>query len=306
MSSKSSERKRKAFALGVNGSRGKKFISPPKKLTKLGERIRKVVIQLSRSPPVKRSLRFKNDADSTGIVTEKYNSEKVNPTEYPPVNEMLSVLYMAAVDPMNCQHSSLISMFSFFSNHRNKFSGETNNKTITCDEAIDKPGFVGTEDSYWTDRIVQGNPDEQQVLFEPMAVEPSDPNQENSVTKLENGSEKKLKEEYSPTALILNFSDLNSVPSESNLNEIFNRYGPLNETETEVIRKGKNRVKLVFKKRCDAETAFSSAGKFSIFGPSLISYQLNYSPTPRKKNSTPGKRKRKDINGISNASPNGV
>ncbi|AED90539.1 putative protein [Arabidopsis thaliana] len=85
-----------------------------------------------------------------------------------------------------------------------------------------------------------------------------------------------------PYALVLNFADSGSVPSEEKLNEIFKRYGPLHESKTKVTMKGK-RAKVVFKRGEDAKTAFSSAGKYSIFGPSLLSYRLEYVCPKRKK-----------------------
>ncbi|CAA7034077.1 unnamed protein product [Microthlaspi erraticum] len=78
-----------------------------------------------------------------------------------------------------------------------------------------------------------------------------------------------------PNALILKFADSGSVPSEEKLNSIFNRYGPLRESETQIMKKGK-RAKVVFKRGEDAKTAFSSSGKYSTFGPSLLSYSLKY------------------------------
>ncbi|CAH8269846.1 unnamed protein product [Arabidopsis lyrata] len=88
----------------------------------------------------------------------------------------------------------------------------------------------------------------------------------------------------SPYALVLNFADSGLVPSEEKLNEIFNRYGPLHESKTKVTKKGK-RAKVVFKRGEDAKTAFSSAGKYSIFGPSLLSYRLEYvCPKAKKSN----------------------
>lgn len=47
----------------------------------------------------------------------------------------------------------------------------------------------------------------------------------------------------------------------------------MKEAETEVLRKT-NCAKVVFKRRVDAEAAFSRAGKYSIFGSELLSYQL--------------------------------
>ncbi|RZC49682.1 hypothetical protein C5167_018104 [Papaver somniferum] len=82
----------------------------------------------------------------------------------------------------------------------------------------------------------------------------------------------------SHTALVLNFTQADSIPLETDLNKIFSRFGPLLESDTEVTRKC-CRAKVVFKNRNDAEVAFSSAGKFSIFGPALASYQLRYLPS---------------------------
>ncbi|KAJ8753995.1 hypothetical protein K2173_001893 [Erythroxylum novogranatense] len=81
-----------------------------------------------------------------------------------------------------------------------------------------------------------------------------------------------------PTALILKFTNLDSVPSKTNLNGIFSRFGLLMESETEVLKKS-SRAKVVFRKQADAEAAFSSAGKYRIFGPSLVSYRLKYMPS---------------------------
>ncbi|XP_038988366.1 uncharacterized protein LOC103718133 isoform X2 [Phoenix dactylifera] len=97
---------------------------------------------------------------------------------------------------------------------------------------------------------------------------------ERSVISLE----EKIVDERTPTALILSFNGSSSLPSEMDLIRIFSCYGPLKEAETEVQRKT-NHVKVVFKKRADAEIAFRSAGKYSIFGPALVSYRLRYLPS---------------------------
>ncbi|KAE8717333.1 Tudor/PWWP/MBT superfamily protein, putative isoform 4 [Hibiscus syriacus] len=79
-------------------------------------------------------------------------------------------------------------------------------------------------------------------------------------------------EDRSPTSLILKFSDIDTVPAVEELNKVFSRYGPLITRGTEVFRKS-IQAKVVFKRRTDA-MAFSSSGKYSIFGPSLVSYRL--------------------------------
>ncbi|PKA51902.1 Serine/threonine-protein kinase ATM [Apostasia shenzhenica] len=90
--------------------------------------------------------------------------------------------------------------------------------------------------------------------------------------------EEKIVDERTPTAVILYFNSPNSLPSETDLIRIFSRYGPLKEADTYIEMKT-NSAKVVFKKRVDAEMAFSSAGKFSNFGPSLVSYRLRYLPS---------------------------
>ncbi|RWW57871.1 hypothetical protein BHE74_00035311 [Ensete ventricosum] len=80
-------------------------------------------------------------------------------------------------------------------------------------------------------------------------------------------------DECMPTALVLTFSEASSIPAEADLIKLFGRYGPLMEAETEVT-KSKNHAKIVFKRRSDAEVALSNAGKYSIFGHTLVSYRL--------------------------------
>ncbi|TMX00111.1 hypothetical protein EJD97_001367 [Solanum chilense] len=263
----------------------------------------------------------------------KSEGAQLIPKKLPSSTEMLSKLYSAARDPMNAS-SILLSQASLFCDYRNLTCSET---TVSTDHskltekhigqnpsnlAAETLLIEGIEDSYWTDRIIQCNP-EDQVLFEPEVQNEEDfPNakwetspglspildHKQEVGLLDENSERENlsdlvdgSSEYSPTMLILKFSDLESVPSIVDLNIIFSQYGPLCESETKLIHKRKQ-VKVVFKRRADAETAFSKSGKFSIFGPSLISYRLQYSPSPRKASCT-SKRKRKDatslaVNGV--------
>ncbi|KAK2977598.1 hypothetical protein RJ640_007234 [Escallonia rubra] len=344
----SSGKKRKAGQFKSNDSkvRGRKTgLSPgtvdassPRKLLKIGERIRRIASQFSGSSPV---LKFngkksqKNIGDNSRNTarappqvsapnTKKFGRVMVVPEKYPPVREMLSQLCLAATDPLS-GYGVLISIARFFSDFRNsiclensylqndkgsngKVSTKQRVKNLSKSEHTETFGFEGMEDSYWTDRIIQSNPEEQ-VLFEPeaAAVEgmltaeqdsaldsspKSESKQEAAVPNLGPEAEKQADHldeksiEYSPTVLILNFKDLDSLPSKASLNQIFTRFGPLIESETEVLKKRK-RAKVVFKRSCDADTAFSSAGKFETFGPSLVTYTL----TPRKASTRATNRK---------------
>ncbi|CAL5207213.1 unnamed protein product [Lathyrus oleraceus] len=96
--------------------------------------------------------------------------------------------------------------------------------------------------------------------------------------------------ESSPTAFTLKFTNFDSVPSATDLIQIFARFGPLIESKTELLERTKC-VKVVFKRRIDAESAFCSAGQYNIFGPSLKSYRLKILPPMPKK--APGKKRRR-------------
>ncbi|KAJ0824083.1 putative non-specific serine/threonine protein kinase [Helianthus annuus] len=93
--------------------------------------------------------------------------------------------------------------------------------------------------------------------------------------------ESESNKENSSTSLTFKFTNLDTVPSVKKLHAIYRRFGALLEAETRVLKK-KKCVKLVFERKCDAEAAFSSSGKYSIFGPALLSYRLNYFPKLRK------------------------
>lgn len=97
------------------------------------------------------------------------------------------------------------------------------------------------------------------------------------------------KESSSPTAFTLKFTHLDLVPSITYVNEICGRFGPLIESKTELIER-MNCVRVVFKRRIDAESAFIGTEKYNIFGSSLKSYRLKILP-PMPKN---GKRKQRE------------
>ncbi|KAJ7977011.1 Serine/threonine-protein kinase ATM [Quillaja saponaria] len=183
-------------------------------------------------------------------------------------------------------------------------NGEKPTKEVVASEAE----FL--KDSYWTDRIIQSIPegkpfmDNQNGIGEYLHGIPGSPSfspqvvaelgtELDPVQQLDDGnlelqalkpvihSEESCMEDVYPTALILKFTSLDSIPSETNLNKIFGRFGPLIESKTEILKKS-SRARVFFKRRFDAETAFSSAGKYSIFGPSLVSYSLKYMPSTAK------------------------
>ncbi|KAL5063582.1 hypothetical protein RYX36_025319 [Vicia faba] len=102
------------------------------------------------------------------------------------------------------------------------------------------------------------------------------------------------KESSSPTAFTLKFTHLDFVPSTTYVNEICGRFGPLIESKTELIER-MNCVRVIFKRRVDAESAFIDTEKYNIFGPSLKSYRLKIlPPTPENGRGKRGRKSKKE------------
>ncbi|XP_047327537.1 PWWP domain-containing protein 5-like [Impatiens glandulifera] len=203
------------------------------------------------------SLKSKKQFSRLGESTSPPVIKKSEASKIVSPNEMLSEVRLTAEDPMN-NNKTAKCFLGFFSDFRNSFCMERS-----------------------SDQIIKAKDDDEKekeneiLLFKPMT--PSNPEVQGD------------QQQNSPTALILKFRDMSNVPPVPKLNKIFSKFGPLDESETELMKKSK-RAKIIFKRRRDAETAFSSSGKFRIFGPALISYLL----TPQKnltlqKNLTPQK-----------------
>ncbi|XP_073140799.1 PWWP domain-containing protein 5-like isoform X2 [Henckelia pumila] len=237
----------------------------------------------------------------------KSTIEEMIPGEFNP-DEVLLKLNSAAINPRQ-GYFILTPIIGLLRQFRNSACLEkSGEEKLFSLEAADLR-FEGAKDSYWTDRMIQGYSQEQ-VTLEPKMPATKDAagaefessigvtaildNQkqggsaslhceaENSA-QVDEGSD-----EYFQTALLLNFTNLDSIPPVVNLNEIFRRYGPLDETQTKILSKSK-RAKVVFLRRADAEAAFSSTGKYSTFGPSLLSYRLHYAASKARATSK-GKR----------------
>ncbi|KAI7748222.1 hypothetical protein M8C21_022011, partial [Ambrosia artemisiifolia] len=185
---------------------------------------------------------------------ESNGSVEGSQTQTQTAAEFLSQIYLAARNPMEGQHNldSLVKFSSEYQNHR-LIKDKNDEKIANQPETTEPDGFTGNKDSYLTDMT----------------------------TVTESETSPKSNKENSATALTFKFTNLDTVPSVKKLHEIYRRYGALQETETRVFKK-KKCVKLVFERKCDAEAAFSSSGKYSIFGPALVSYRLNFFPKLQK------------------------
>ncbi|KAM7499193.1 hypothetical protein LguiA_023607 [Lonicera macranthoides] len=307
---------------------------------RVGECIRRVASQLTGSPSLLKCSSQKSTEDNAssdhlvGFYDSFHtpeNSQKGKTTvsqEDSSLDEMLVQLRSAARDPMK-GYSFLNSIIPFFSSFRHsiasglysakrnsssgRLGGGGRKKKVSLDEKLSLNAAVSTpkefefddvnesNDSYWTDRVVQNYEEEQPldnsqnggeyppVVFEPDNKPLKSSRRSYSRKRFSSGNHEVEAEEptehievrkqvMAPTGLILNFMEGGYVPSEINLNKMFRRFGALKESETEVDRQA-NRARVVFKKGSDAEVAINSAAKFNIFGPMPVNYELSYLPS---------------------------
>ncbi|XP_061995361.1 uncharacterized protein LOC133713369 [Rosa rugosa] len=289
----------------------------PKPSFKIGECIQRAASQLSGSTIVKSStdrpavqgsdVPFQSSDDTLRGVN--------NTTKYSSLDELLSQLRSAAEEPLK-EYNSLSTIVNFFSDFRNSVVvGQRSGVVLSV---VDKVGgkkrksnsvhglpetfeFDDMNDTYWTDMVIQNGGEEQasrkrKTKYQPVILgQPEKPPQMGrrpyTRKKFSQGSQDLPPEkpvgyvdENAPAELVMSFSEVSSIPSETNLNKMFKRFGPLKEYETEVDRES-SRARVVFKRCSDAEVACNSAGKFNIFGQITVNYQLNY--TPSQLNYTP-------------------
>lgn len=295
-----------------------KSSSTTKQSFKIGDCIRRVASQLTGSPSMLKysgdtSLMADGNGDNLSEnksdpfspnFEETQKSSLIFPTEFSSLEDLLSLLQWVAQEPKG-DYSFLNVIASFFSDFRNSIivandSGKeilptkvgTKRKKPPIGESPETFDFDDLDDTC----CIQNGSEEQhsQRSSKPdYEHAPSEPEKPVHVYTRRSSSRKQYFgsnhaevpekpsgyiDEKSPAELVLNFADLDSVPSETSLNNIFKHFGPLKESETEIDR-GSRRARVVFKKCADAEAAFGSAKQFNIFGRSLVDYQLNYSPS---------------------------
>ncbi|MBA0677417.1 hypothetical protein Goari_018828 [Gossypium aridum] len=238
---------------------------------------------------------------------------KVSRTDASSPTEIHSQLCSAATDPLK-GYNFLTPIVSFFTELRNSIATDLNcfemseqssdqgsdditREKSTGSKVTGRSELASIKDSSCSDRIIRCLPEEQSLVDKDNETSEASPNTQPTVQASVNtdsepkhtvegeilgtetekqqiaDSDESFTKDQTPTALILNFSDIDSVPSVEDLNKTFSHYGPLVSPGAEVFKKS-TRAKVVFKRRADAETAFSSSGKYSIFGPSLVSYRL--------------------------------
>ncbi|XP_047316210.1 uncharacterized protein LOC124919889 [Impatiens glandulifera] len=289
----------------------------PKPSFKIGDCIRRAASQLTGNTSI---VKPNNDAFSIDESTESpmgpdaqnpQGSGSIFSVESSSAAEMLLQLHLVAANPKK-GHNSMSALSTFFSGFRNSISvhfsgrqstgGVRKRKTSHANGSPEEFEFDEVNDSYWAERIIQNGSEElvtpdgqDRIQYQPVILNGSNKSGRRPYTRKRfsngvpempmDGSAKVdlgRKAENAPAELVLNFSENDLVPVETSLNKIFRRFGPIQELETEVDPES-CRARVVFKKCSDAEVAFSSAGAFNIFGPMIVNYQLNYTPSPHFK-----------------------
>ncbi|EOX97105.1 Tudor/PWWP/MBT superfamily protein [Theobroma cacao] len=279
----------------------------PKPSFKIGECIRRATSPMTGSPLIPKG---KLDGGSENPAADGYdvpfdNSEDAQrkrmnvTTEYSSLDELLPQLHLAASEPIT-SYSSFNNFISFFSDFRDSLvvdqlpGDKAGGKRKKSPNSIfGPPGtfeFEDMNDTYWTDRIVQNRSEEHPLhgngrgQYQIVPVEVKKPLQKGRKSRKRYSdvnhdltAEKPpgCVDERAPAELVMNFSEITSVPSETKLNKMFKHFGPLKESETEVDRETCC-ARVVFRRSSDAEVAYNSAGKFNIFGSVAVNYQLTY------------------------------
>lgn len=245
-----------------------------------------------------------DDAGDELTVEKRAKRRRLHRNHTADPKELLSQLCMVATEPMNGYSFSPM-IISYFNDYRNYIVSTTTEANIVDKgssrrgrkrkEVLPSPEVETTDhmqDSYWSGLSLHNHPihDLQKEspttrprrrrrssrhAYVPLS-ELGDPVPKKQIQVMERSIihvDEKMVDELKPTALVLSFGRSAAIPSELDLVKMFSRYGPLKEGETQVHKETKT-VKVVFKKRADAERAFSVAGKYDTFGPLLRSYRL--------------------------------
>ncbi|CAJ1976562.1 unnamed protein product [Sphenostylis stenocarpa] len=289
-----------------------KVSNTTKQSFRIGERILRVANQLTGPPSMLKcsgdgsqmedgSAKGFSRKGSDVFSSNPENTQKsslIVPAEYSSLDDLLHLLQWVAHEPLG-DYSSLNVIVSFFSDFKNStIVANDYGKEISPTEKVGakrkKQPVGGSRER--TDMDIQIDSEKQQSQkssrrdYQHAPAEPEKPiivytRRSYSRKQFSDNNHLAIPEkpsgcvdENSPAELILNFAELDSVPSELRLNKIFRRFGPLNESETE-IDTGSSRARVVFKKFSDAEIAFNGAEKFNIFGSVLVNYKLNRTPS---------------------------
>ncbi|XP_023643789.1 dentin sialophosphoprotein isoform X2 [Capsella rubella] len=250
---------------------------------KIGACIARVASQMAESPSVLKGSNFDGETLS--------------------VESFVSQLHCAATDPDKENVVSDIAA-GFFLDFRNSSALQqgTPEKVSKKRARLSSSNATGTEafefeemgDTYWTDRVIHNGGEEQTsptekgkyqivpVELKPTQVQRTRRPYRRRQTQINiplSVSEKPPNfDENAPAELVMKFCEEDTIPTEKTLSKMFRHFGPIKESQTEVDKEN-NRARVVYRKGADAEVAYNSAGRFSVFGTKAVNYELSYTIT---------------------------
>ncbi|XP_023643794.1 putative RNA exonuclease pqe-1 isoform X2 [Capsella rubella] len=217
------------------------------------------------------------------------------------VESFVSQLHYAATDP---DKENIVSEIAagFFLDFRNSSALQQGTPELVSKKRGRPSNSTGTEafefeemgDTYWTDRVIHNGGEEQTsptekenyqvvpVELKPAQVQRTRRPYRRRQTQINiplSVSDKPANfDENAPAELVMKFSEVDTIPPEKSLSKMFRHFGPIKESQTEVDKENK-RARVVYRKGADAEVAYNSAGRFSIFGTKAVNYELSYTIT---------------------------
>ncbi|XP_010559062.1 PREDICTED: uncharacterized protein LOC104827500 isoform X1 [Tarenaya hassleriana] len=254
----------------------------------IGSCIARAASQMAGPASVSKDSTFNDDLSAENFLSQ-LQSAATDPVKENVVSEIAAGFFLVYRDSMVSQHPP-----------PGKVSGKrvrSSDSNIGGTEAFE---FEETDDMSWTDRVIhkrgveQTPPDEKgdyeivPVELKPAQIkrsrrpytkrkhaESTNSNNTNNTSSLLASDKPAGFHENAPAELIMNFSEMDIMPSEISLNKMFRHFGPIREFQTEVDR-DTGRARVVFKKCADAEVAYNSVGRFNIFGAKVVNYELSH------------------------------
>ncbi|XP_010555832.1 PREDICTED: protein starmaker isoform X2 [Tarenaya hassleriana] len=260
---------------------------PQKPSFKIGACIARAASQMAGPPSVLKGSTFGDDLSVDNFLLQ-LQSAATDPAQENVVSEIAAGFFLD-------YRSSVVSLQPPPDKVSGK-KGRQSNSSIGGTEAFE---FEEMSDTYWTDRVIHNGGEEQIPPAEkgdyqivPVELKPAQiqrsrrPYTKRKHAENNNSNKNSLSasdksagfDENAPAELIMNFSEMDTLPSEISLNKMFRHFGPIRESKTEVDR-DTSRARVVFKKCADAEVAYNSAGRFNIFGTKVVNYGLSYTIT---------------------------
>ncbi|KAI8019256.1 Serine/threonine-protein kinase ATM [Camellia lanceoleosa] len=282
----------------VKNSNATRDLAESLKITKaarIGERMTRAAGQLIGSPPIvnhsNETIQQKNPKELDSRVEDQMkliDSIKINVS----TKEVTSEICSAARNPLYLRDKNSVDMIcEFISAYRSAmFINGSNYKMYHKHRSSRKRKSSSSERRLMEENLNQTGREM--------------PESRSQRTRNEKNEDDKAS---TPITLMVTFPPGFPLPSKNDLVTVFSKFGPLNETETDVLYNSYC-ARVVFVRNSDAEEAFKKCIKDSPLGPACVNYRLRYpSAAPREHadNRAAAPRARADNRAASSASREG-